>query len=275
MGVLEVVDETFRLYRRHFLGFVLASAIVAVPVAVLSILLLIVLGISGQSGGPAGVALVAAGALAIPLGLLGVLAYLAQGVALTRLASAAVLGEPLTVRNAYRGFVGRVLPMIWTGLLSGLALLLLSMTVVGIPFAVYLGLGWSLAIVVLVLESRAGRGALGRSGALVAGSRWRVLGVLLLLGLLGWVLTSVPAGLVGVLGALASELVPGGRWLETAFSLLSTLVSALTGALFAPLGFIASTVLYYELRVRKEAFDLERLAGQAAVDPSDSPTLIL
>jgi hypothetical protein len=102
-----------------------------------------------------------------------------------------------------------------------------------------------------------------------------VLGVLLLLSVLGWVLNSVPAGLVGALSAVVSDLLPSADWLTAAFNLLSALVSAVTGALFAPLGYIASTVLYYELRVRKEAFDLERLAERTAAEPGDTPTLRL
>ena len=42
--------------------------------------------------------------------------------------------------------------------------------------------------------------------------------------------------------------------------MINAVVGAVAQALFGSLSWIAITVLYYELRVRKEAFDLEQRA---------------
>ena len=274
MGVLEIVDETFRLYRAHFLSLVLASALVQAPLGVLSALLQLSAGLADGSGDASAEALLADGALMVLFGLLVVLlallGYLVQSVAMYRLASGAMLGQPLTVREAYRGLTG-LWPLCWTGLLSGLVLTLLVVTVLGIPVAMYLGLGWSLAGAIVVLERRSGWGALRRSAALVKGNRWRTLGVLLISGLLIWILTLIPSALLGAATAVAQAVLDLGRWVQTASDTLQALLGAVTGSLFGPLYFLTTTLLYYELRVRKEAFDLEQQLAQLgapALDPN-------
>ena len=56
--------------------------------------------------------------------------------------------------------------------LAGLGSLLLCVTVLGIPAAIYFGLGWTLVGQVCLLESLGGRAALRRSGWLVRSHRW-------------------------------------------------------------------------------------------------------
>jgi hypothetical protein len=133
------------------------------------------------------------------------------------------------------------------------------LTIVGIPFALYLGAGWTLCWQLVVLEGLSGRASLRRSGVLVKGHRWRVSGVLLLVSIVYFALTSIPSILVGAAiggldGSQPVRLAPHAV-------VINSLVATVALSACYPLLAIAFTVLYYELRVRKEALDLEVLAG--------------
>ena len=66
--------------------------------------------------------------------------------AIVRIASNTVLGQPINIRDAYREALGHFGSLSAAGLCVGLAVGFLAITCVGIPVAVYLGLGWSLTI---------------------------------------------------------------------------------------------------------------------------------
>jgi len=145
---------------------------------------------------------------------------------------------------------------------------LLFITILGIPFAIYLGVGWALFYQAIIVERLGGRAALSRSSGLVGGNRWRVLGTSILMSILTSILVSLPTVLVGMFtGAVAIATSVGER--DATITLMQDangLASAVAQSLFGSLALITNTVLYYELRVRKEAFDLE----QRAV-PVDAP----
>jgi hypothetical protein len=83
-----------------------------------------------------------------------------------------------------------------------------------------------------------------------------VLGIYLLLTLLVFVLTIVPAGALSfVIGFVFSD--PSEIIIQQS---LSNLVSYSMQILVLPLSVIGITVLYYDLRVRKEGEDLQMMA---------------
>ena len=106
----------------------------------------------------------------------------------------------------------------------------------------------------LVLEPGSSpTGALSRSWSLTRGSRWRMFGLLVTMALLLYV------PLVG-LGAVAAVVLPGGL-LGVAPGMLTLAVVGVVQILLYPLFYCVLTVAYYDLRVRKEGFDLEVLAS--------------
>jgi hypothetical protein len=140
-------------------------------------------------------------------------------------------------------------------LLGGLALLACI-----IP-GIYLWTGFAVAIPALLSEGVRGSHALGRSRALVKGLWWRVFGVVVL----GYLLSSVLGGAIeGAVVAVSS--VQSGQ-----ASVVGVVVNIVAGTLSSMLTtpFVAAfvTVLYFDLRVRKEAFDLQLLAQRIGVDP--------
>jgi membrane-anchored glycerophosphoryl diester phosphodiesterase (GDPDase) len=116
------------------------------------------------------------------------------------------------------------------------------------------GVGLILAFPSLVLEDLTPSAALGRSWELTRGFRWRMFGLLVTLLVLLYIPITALSGVASMMVARASA--SGGT---------STLVAVLLGAviqlLLYPLFYCVLTVAYYDLRVRKEGFDLEVLAS--------------
>jgi hypothetical protein len=109
---------------------------------------------------------------------------------------------------------------------------------------------------IVVLERLSGYRALKRSIALVKGHFWRVLGNVCLL------VTLLTSALLTLLMVTTVPLM----WLKASNAnrelamLQSVLIGAFIYGLFYPVLFIAIILLYYDLRVRKEAYDVTILA---------------
>jgi len=122
---------------------------------------------------------------------------------------------------------------------------------------------WSVATPALFSEGIGPVKALGRSWNLVRDNWWRTVGVLILVAIM---VTLIQAALGALFGGIAA-LIPGlGADLRAG---LVTTVAALVNALVGAITPIAITMLYLDLRVRKEGLDLDQLARQAA--PGTAP----
>jgi MFS family permease len=107
---------------------------------------------------------------------------------------------------------------------------------------------------VVVLEGRGPVEALRRSVALVRGSFWRVAGIWLLMYVLVWILTLIPSTVLGgVIGFIFNHPVHDFVPRQS----LTTLVGYLAQIVVLPPLLASYTLLYYDLRVRKEGYDLE------------------
>jgi len=114
---------------------------------------------------------------------------------------------------------------------------------------------WSLSIQAKVLEDLPATDAWSRSSQLSEGSRWRIFVIwLLFLALTYAVLIMVqwPITIVSIM--LARNMGPAAQmWAQVA----SAVAGFVSQCLVAPLGTIAFSLVYYDERVRKEAFDLQ------------------
>jgi hypothetical protein len=135
--------------------------------------------------------------------------------------------------------------------------------VCGVLVFIPLGLGatwlharFALFAQAIVLEGRGPLRGLGRSWSLTRRAFRRLIGVVVPISILTYLLAALPTTfLIGVLG-FGSYLTGS----SVALSLILTLVS-LVGALLAqPLAATIYTLLYYDLRVRNEGYDLELMA---------------
>jgi len=249
----EILDGAFTLYRRHFSTMFLTTLIPFVP------LLLYWAGFAAvvRTDAPEEIetATNLANLISIPLSLLPY--FLVYG-ALIHQVARALEGALVERGEAYRVATRRLLPMLGAGLLAGLlAVLALPFLIVPAILVMIMFLFSSQAVVV---EGKGPVEALKRSRALAKGSWGRIAGIWLLTMLIVMVPGSVVGGAVFAVamgGAILSGNIEAMTvlpvWATTLANLLSTLVSALT----TPFMVATLTLLYFDLRVRSEALDLQ------------------
>ncbi|HEX3234102.1 MAG TPA: glycerophosphoryl diester phosphodiesterase membrane domain-containing protein [Gemmatimonadales bacterium] len=246
LSVGEILDVSFTLYRRHFAPLATVALICSGIPMVLNLFL--------QS---AGGILSNLPLLALYYLLFAVLNSIATA-ATVFIVSESYLGRPIGAQEALRRaapYFGRIL--ICSVLLGGMVMV--GFFLVVIP-GIILATGLVLAIPALVLEPGASPSAsLSRSWELTRGSRWRMLGLIVTLLVLLYVPLAAITGVfalflpdatrVGVLGPASGA------------ALLALALTGLIQAFIFPLFYCVLTVAYYDLRVRKEGFDLEVLAA--------------
>jgi hypothetical protein len=148
---------------------------------------------------------------------------------------------------------------------AGPAVLVLLLVL--IPLGIYVGNCWSLSTPALLFEDAGPFTALRRSWALVRGSWWRVLGILLV----GVLLVSVLAGVLQGIIVLIPAALAGGN--ELALAIVTVIAGTVAGTLTTPFTAAIFSLVYFDQRVRREGFDLELLAsgiGEPAPDPSSA-----
>lgn len=270
MTVGEILDAGFGILRRHF-GTVLSLAVItlAVPTA-LSLFVEFSGGVAARPG------------LWSLSQLLSWLGYLVVTGATIRLVSEEYLGRTVTLGDALAFARSRMWRIFGAGFASalviGLALFpaLMAITaatssaVAGLPGAVALlivsGLalmalpaivacGYAVVVQAVTLEPIAGLEGLRRSWTLTKGSRGRIF-VLYLVVLCLIFLVSIPFALVAGMSVTNPLLLAVAALLSVLLMLAYPIVSAVF------------TVLYYDLRVRKEGFDLVLLSEQVGVTPA-------
>ncbi|MDR0432291.1 MAG: hypothetical protein LBH48_03145 [Bifidobacteriaceae bacterium] len=218
--------------------------------------------------------------LVVPL-LGGMISQLVMGAAATGV-SRGVLGERSRLADCFSGLRGRIPTLLMTGFVTtGLGLLLtvattvlfrlgrslypiggLLVLVAMIGFVVgcaYLAVHLAFAPVVAVLEQSGWHRTLARSWQLAGLAPWRVLGVLLLTGMVAGAVALLPAYfLVATMSlAVARSSAAFG------FGLASVpLISGIVWALAVPLASSSVTLLYIDLRMRHE--NLAPALAQAA-----------
>ena len=132
---------------------------------------------------------------------------------------------------------------------TGALLMLAGLAMLVIPVFVFSGL--SVATPALVLEDVGAGKAMSRSWALTKGFRLRIVGLLVVV----LIVLMIPFLAIGAMGG-AFQAEP-----STGSVVLITVASGLVSLVIGPLLYCVLTLVYYDLRVRKEAFDLEMLAA--------------
>ena len=260
LSVGEMLDAGFRLFRHRFGTLVLC---VLVPIVPLYILGTIVVGSTdpnafnvdtpNSSDGTAAVGQLIDRMLASIAAALGIAACF-------KAISAAYLGERAGVGDSLRYAVGRLVPLI-VAYFALLTILLLSFVALVIPFF-YMAVRLSMTFPALVCEKTGPFKSISRSWQLTRGNWWRIFGTLLVIVLLLFVL-SIALGLV-----LGAVLLGADSIGEVAFAVLATLIDVLIAAIVFPIWAAVLTVMYYDLRVRNEGFDLQLLAQGVGSDAS-------
>jgi len=237
LSIGEILDGALILLRRHF-ALVLGIAVVCegIPTA-----LDVYIELTGGASQNPGLSL-----LDQVLTLVG--SVLVTG-ATVRVVSEAYLGRTPLFDDAMR-FAGRRFGTIFgANLMSGFLTVLATLALV-IP-GIIVACGYSVAAEAAALESGSSGEALRRSWGLTKGFRWKALA----LGVVSIGLILVVYLGVGVLGGILGGVVGG---LDTVLSVFAACVSLV----IYPVISCVFTIFYYDLRVRKEGFDLEMLSRQ-------------
>jgi len=149
----------------------------------------------------------------------------------------------LNVGPAYSFAMGNGV-MLGASLLAGVAVLLMAITIIGMPAAIYFAVRWSFILQAASLERCGPKSALARSSDLVQDSWWRVSVILL-----------------GVIFLVAV----GNSFVSLVLDVIPYVGPVVAAILVAPVMIIAQTLLYHDLRVRADTpggYDLEVLAEE-------------
>lgn len=243
IGVGELLDGAIKLYLANWATFMAIVAVVVVPLGLLQALFAEPPLPSGAPPGPNAPTLLVSAVQ-------GLLVFTLVEAAMAKTAADVYLGEPTGVGRAYRYAVPLIGALLWVGVLAGLAFAV-GFVLLVVP-GIFLLLRFYFARVVVVLEGERGTQAMRRSWRLVKGSTWRVLGIVLLVMLITGVAQAVLAIPFGIAGFV------------TGVPALNIVGSVLASVVVTPLVSLATVLLYFDLRVRKEGFDLELLARDLA-----------
>ncbi len=262
MSVGQILDRTFTLYRRNFLHYIAIVAVAVVPFRVLLYLAMVL--VDDMVGMAENEAQSALAVMMIVTGIIGmIIAAIAQALAraaLLRAVSGSYLGEDVSLGQAYR----KALPRLWSILVAGFLvgiitwLGLLLLIVPGVIFAA----AFALTIPGIVVEDLGATEGMGRSWHLTRGNRSKVLGLLLLV----WLIGLVVGATLGFAGGFVAA--PLAQMNDYVGSVVEDLFSMVAIVLTTPIGATATILLYYDLRIRKEGFDLEMLAERMGTDRS-------
>ncbi len=233
MGLLEIVDQTFRLYRSNFWLFLGIAAVVNIPLSVLTAIPILQL-------------------LAV---LLAPAANLLVSAALTKGISDTYLGDRTTIGSCY-GYIGRrFLPLVGTIIvmylfvLSGILVFLVGMII----FAF-----WVVFVTqVFVIEDKRYFSAIWRSRFLVGKGVWAEVIVLLII--VGFLVLVIQGAVGLVLGAPMFFVTQEP---EAGVAFFHFVLNGIVQSLVGPIALAAFVLLYYDSRIRKEGFDLEILARE-------------
>jgi hypothetical protein len=237
MSVGEILDTGFRLLRNHFGLLASISAIAYGPLGILQLAGAQFTGVNqGQAGGLTIPLLVVIGIMALVL----LIAFPISATAMTMALGDLYLGRPTSAGQALRQSWAILLPVVGTNLLSsilvGLAMLLLVIPGIWLLFVYWV------SPQVMVIERTFGTAALRRSGELMKGNKGRGL----VIGFVVLMLMSVVSG--------------GATWALHAWPSINAVASAAVGIATYAFLYAVKVVFYFDVRCRREAFDLEHLA---------------
>ena len=252
-GIGEILDAAVSLYRARFGLLVRYAAIVVVPVQLLLTVVLLSaqpdnyrVSVTGNATPEFHSSRAQLGATIVVL----VVGWLTNALVIamtTRIVANAYIGHDETGSEAARTAARRFLPVVAVGLLVGICELLgLFLCGVGTFAAQALFVA---AIPVVILERRRVFAAMSRSIELTRSHFWHVLGVVLTATLIGAVLN------IALVSGLQFWAARGAS--STALVGVQGIVNIIASVLTTPFVAAASVALYFDLRIRDEAFDVQ------------------
>lgn len=272
LGVGEILDVAFKIYKRHAGSLFRLVAVVVVPLQLLGAIIFLATvddpdAVTGIGEFDTGSDTELAGAIVgnVVVGLLGGLAVLLVTAACTKAVADAYLQTEPDWRESLRAARRRFGSILWLTILYMLLLIPAFLALI-IP-GVWLAVAWSVAFPAVMLEAVRGRKALGRSFRLVRGRWWPTFGLVFIAYLIAGMVQFFVGAIMGVILLVAVE----DSLLGTV--LVNAVGNSLAGVITTPFQAAAIAILYFDLRVRKEGLDIELLARDVGVPPPAGPAL--
>ena len=264
----EILDRTFSLYRNNFLLF---FGITAIPQLLILALHLVQLASTGTIGtvrvSPSRTALSGSQAgVATALALLGLLVYLiaylfAQGGTVFAI-SELYMGRTTTIADSLRRMRGQAMNLFGVTLLNGLAIGVATLLLI-IP-GIWLACRLITCVPAALLEDLGARDSLERSYRLTEDSAGRAFVIYLVYFVIAMIAASLFMFPFDFMLGLSAVRHPESIRMWAA---LAQVGNAVAETLVTPILLIATAVFYYDLRVRKEAFDLQVMMNPSAPAP--------
>ena len=230
----EIIDTTFRVSRATYPALVTAMIVISAPALILGLF----------------------PATAPIAGLVQNLVFTVADGAIIAIVSAAYLGQRPDAGTGLRALSGRIWPLLGAAILRNL-LIIAGLILLVIPGLVAIVVTFAVPMAI-VIEDRPVGESFSRSRRLSEGYVWHVVRTLLLLAL---IVFGLIFGLAAMFGIATEMLGVSER--------LGDLVVTVVMILVYPLFSVGGTLLYYDLRIRTEGFDLEMmLQGLGGPDPS-------
>ena len=267
MSVGELIDGAFQVTKRRLIPLVKIAAIVVVPTQLLTILIQIsARPTTERITQPFGTAdqfqvtrtvtdfkvFIAA---FIAVAILGLLARTIAAGAMVHIVGGDYLGTEIDPSAALREAMRRIPGLIGAGILVSLA------SGIGLLFCVvpgvFLYVSWSVTTPALIIERASATTAMSRSMQLVKPRWWPTLGF----GALLWLIAAIPGFVIAIPVAVAMDSNSVGGIVVT--GLLGMAVSLFV----TPFTSAATVLLYFDLRVRNEGFDMHMLASSIDAAP--------
>ena len=257
----DLFDEAIDLYRNNFMLLAGIAGLVYIPLAGLGALITWPLfqALGNLSGGSSALNPLQSLTLQLPFwGLFGVFVIIGGILQIMSLAattwavSSCYLGSRPTIISSYKAVLSRIIPLICAVLLTYL-MLAVGFVLCVIPGIIVLILT-AFVSEVLILENKGCVESIKRSFVLAKSSWGRILLVGVISVLLMWV--------VSLLISLPFQVLTMGVAQQTSLAMaMSTIVRGITSAIVMPIIAVAFVLLYYDVRVRLEGFDVEMLAA--------------
>lgn len=257
----ELLDRTFSLYRSHFGLFVLIFAIPHLVVLGFNLLQLAVTRPDIRFPNVFTSLLWTLGAMFLTL----VMASTSQAASVVAV-SELHLNRPASVADSFNRVKGHILGVIGISLLVGIGVGagLIALFVPGILLAII----WCLAVPAKVLENKGVFAAMSRSVDLTKNDWGRIFVIGLLVVVLSYGIRILL--LTPVLIATAMSARAGMRGAALGWQIASLVAAFISESLVGAVSTIAFSLVYYDERVRKEAFDLQLMMMTLDVPPGPS-----
>ena len=268
MGFTEILDGMFSLYLKHFrlfFGIISVYVVLGLVIDQISALLITSDTVSSTSV-----------AVLIFTFVWDIVVSLFIGIGLAYTSAQLYLGRTVPRDAAF----GQASQCFWryfaVAFLWALPVVGLAVTVIGIPLAIYFAVRWGLYGLPVILEGSSGWNALTRSADLVKGSWARVFGIVLVIYLiifmLAFILQAAFGYILTTMGVPEIEeattplemfrqlLIPASNEIGWFAYTIRSFVQLCISALVMPIEHLGFTLLYFDLRIRKEGFGTERQA---------------